>query len=1529
MQVLHAGLITDCLMIWGEASASNLTSTPKKQRRQQRAEKQAALLPYDAGDKLLSASLAGVIDLSNHQEKCETVVAWLPAVNGLPVAFSALIAEQPSPGEQLSLSGWRVTAYRVPIPRALELLCACVAKETLAPGALIGADLKFWATAMQFAGRLVARQQFLPGLDLQGTPPRARWEPVYAGPDANTLSHLARAMPHACRALTEAGAVAVPDAPAATVLSAFLQQAVDALVRASLAPATTVRATKPQPKKAPAFASTHDQWLHALRAPDGTLTGSETELSQLAEQIREWQRPITVSTTTPFRLCFRLEEPEEAATAQTTSNGDTKRAAGIKRQRNAAPSANWYVRYLLQSTDDPSLLVPVAQAWNPQSKQSIALRRRDFNPREYLLAALGQAASLSPDIERSLKAATPGGYETDAAGAYAFLQEQSWLLEQSGFGVMLPAWWTRKGTKLKLSVRANVQSGKLQGGGGMSLEEIVSFNWEVALGEEKLTLRELEMLAQLKAPLVKVRGQWVELSAAEIEAAIDFWKKRGTDRATVRDIARMALGATSPAGELEFAGVTASGWVGEFLSQLEGQRDFAALPPPRDFQGELRPYQVRGYSWLAFLRQWGLGACLADDMGLGKCVGADTLIVVNGMLIKAEDLWRHYAGETAFDGEGYWAAPAASLLTNAINEETGRMSLSQIKGLYRQWVRERVRTIKLEDGSSVTITRQHKLLTNKGWTNELCVGDYVCVPSTMIWDGQPADPDLIKLLAWQIAEGYESQNSAQARITQKDVSVLEELRQCLLRFSARQGIEINRPCIRAGSNNRVADLRLCSMDYRRFLEDRGYVWGRRSREKSIPPFIMQADLNSARLFLRNYFDAEASVVESMRSIEISTASPLLIQQLSCLLRRFGIWLRLCAKQKCATNGTRTFRTYHIGTLGGNAARRFSEEIGFATPEKQKRLERICQRSCNTNVEGIPASEIMARTIALTKLPVRHFGMHNTVYLNGSQQFSRASLKRVLAGCERILSGEAERQYRQQKPSKWTLRTLDAYAHLDTLQLSVATQNLQHLLDQEVFYCKIKGIEEQEYDGWVYDFEVENHHNFVANNILCHNTAQALALVQRDWQENKARPTLVVCPMSVVGNWQKEATRFTPSLPVMVHHGLTRAKGRAFIKEATRHAIVLSSYSLLHRDFEILKEVDWAGVILDEAQNIKNAQTKQAQAARALGSDYRVALTGTPVENNVGDLWSLMEFLNPGLLGTQAEFKRRFFIPIQAQRDEAAARHLKRVTGPFILRRLKTDKQIIADLPEKLEMKVFCTLTKEQASLYEAVVKDASESLDETEGIQRKGVVLATLSRLKQVCNHPAQFLGDNSAIPNRSGKLSRLTEMLDEVLQADERALVFTQFAEMGALIQRHLQETFGQEVLFLHGAVPKQQRDRMVARFQSGNGGPRVFLLSLKAGGTGLNLTAANHVFHFDRWWNPAVENQATDRAFRIGQRRNVQVHKFICAGTLEERIDEMIERKQDMAERIVGSGESWLTELSTSALKELFALREEAVAE
>ncbi len=773
------------------------------------------------------------------------------------------------------------------------------------------------------------------------------------------------------------------------------------------------------------------------------MKGDVAELAQLAEQVRTWRRPIDVAASAPFRLCFRLEEP----------TADTGKAAD-----------RWRVDYLLQAVDDLSLLVPAEAAWQARGKEAQVLGRDGFRPREYLLAALGQAATLSPPIEASLKAAAPAGYDIDTTAAHAFLSTQAGPLEQAGFGVFLPAWWTRKGTKLRLSARAVVASPKMTSRAGLSLEEILKFRWQVALGDQVLTLDELRALAKLKTPLVKVRGQWVELNPDEIRAALAFWEQKGENSINARDALRMALGEAKPPGSLAFAGVEATGWFAGLLEQLEGASGFELLDPPAGFHGALRPYQLRGYSWLGFLRRWGLGACLADDMGLGK------------------------------------------------------------------------------------------------------------------------------------------------------------------------------------------------------------------------------------------------------------------------------------------------------------------------------------------------------------------------------------------------------------------------------------------------------------------------------------TIQTLALIQDQWESTparKRRPTLLICPMSVVGNWHKEAARFTPELPVMVHHGLERIRGAAFAKQAAKHALVLSSYALLHRDFELFQKVRWSNLVLDEAQNIKNPQTKQAQAARALQAEHRIALTGTPVENHVGDLWSIIEFLNAGWLGTQAEFKRTFHIPIQAEHDPGAARRLQRLTGPFILRRLKTDKAIIADLPEKLEMKVYCTLTKEQATLYTAVLADTTAQIESAEGIQRSGLVLSTLMKLKQVCNHPAQFLHDRSAIAGRSGKLARLTEMLEEAFSAGDRALVFTQFAEMGTMLKDHLQEEFGREVLFLQGSTPKKQRDRMVERFQSGDAdAPAVFILSLKAGGTGLNLTAASHVFHFDRWWNPAVENQATDRAFRIGQTRQVQVHKFLCAGTLEEKIDAMIEQKQEVAGAVVGSGESWLTKLSNDELRDLFELRADAIA-
>ncbi|RME75535.1 MAG: DEAD/DEAH box helicase [Planctomycetota bacterium] len=422
------------------------------------------------------------------------------------------------------------------------------------------------------------------------------------------------------------------------------------------------------------------------------------------------------------------------------------------------------------------------------------------------------------------------------------------------------------------------------------------------------------------------------------------------------------------------------------------------------------------------------------------------------------------------------------------------------------------------------------------------------------------------------------------------------------------------------------------------------------------------------------------------------------------------------------------------------------------------------------------------------------------------------------------------------------------------------------------------------------------------------------------------PTLLVCPTSVVGNWQHEAARFAPSLRVTVHHGPRRARGRAFWKQADASDLVISTYAIVARDHRTLASRPWGRIVLDEAQAIKNSSTRQSRAVRRLEAPQRIALTGTPIENRLRELWSILEFLNPGLLGSCKRFEQQFSRTIERTGDEEATARLRTLVRPFILRRLKTDRSVIDDLPDKIETKEYCYLTREQATLYRAAVDEMLAALAGLRPEGRSSVVLPTLTRLKQICNHPAALLDDGSPLAGRSGKLRRLEELLAEVLERGERALVFTQFASFGHRLREHLAERFGLPVPYLHGTVRRRERDRLVQRFQRGSGAG-ILLLSLRAGGVGLNLTAANHVIHFDRWWNPAVENQATDRAFRIGQRRDVLVRKLISVGTLEERIDAMIDRKRALADRIVGGGDRWLAELDTDALRALVALSDEAV--
>jgi SNF2 family DNA or RNA helicase len=856
--------------------------------------------------------------------------------------------------------------------------------------------------------------------------------------DAERLGALALAMPPACRALSQ------PPTEARTLLLAAIDAMVDAAAR-HWAPDVG-------PHGVNGASTAGQRWFGALLAHgDNAFEAEPVEVVQLAQHLSTWTKPLMPPPEAPFRTCLRLEAPPEGA----------------------PDSSPWRLEFALQASDDPSLLIPAQQVWRGSGAEVGFLARRFERPQERLLEDLGRAGKIFPPVQRGLLSATPEAVELTTQEAYAFMRTALPQLEEAGYGVLIPPWW-RKG-HTRVGVKITMREGEGFKPGKMGHQALIDYDWHLALGDETLTREDFETLVKLKQPLLKLRGKWVELDPAAIDDVIRFFETQRSGQLHVLDAIKLASNPTGQAGGLPIVAVHAEGEMGEFLGNFGPGDWLAGLTAPEDFRGTLRPYQERGYAWLASMRKWCLGACLADDMGLGKT---------------------------------------------------------------------------------------------------------------------------IQVLA---------------------------------------------------------------------------------------------------LLLRAKADAEA-------------------------------------------------------------------------------------------VHG-PRTRANART----------------------------------------------------QPAPW----------------------------------------------------------------------------------------LLICPTSLVGNWRREAEHFAPGLKVLIHHGAGRTKGESFAAAVMGYDLVVSTYTLLFRDEEHFAGVTWSGVVFDEAQNIKNATSKQAQAARRVPADWRVALTGTPVENHLADLWSILETLNPGYLGTQAAFRSQFAIPIERYKDDQAGATLRQLVKPFILRRLKTDPTIIQDLPEKNEQKVYCPLTKEQASLYQAVVSEMVGKIDTSAGITRRGLVLASLTKLKQVVDHPALFLDDKKGeLSGRSGKLTRLTEMLEEVVEVGDRALVFSQFAEMGHLLVDHLRKAFGRDIPFLHGGVPAAAREKMVRDFQDRADGPPVLVLSLKAGGVGLNLTRANHVFHFDRWWNPAVENQATDRAFRIGQTRNVMVHKFVCLGTLEEKIDQMLEDKKALSSLVVGEGEGWLTELSTDQLRDILALRDEAIA-
>ncbi len=588
MIVLHAGIDSKRLLLWGETSDSR-KSNGTLSAAADRATDEERKYSFDLGSKWLIDIIKGAPwSLQPDRKRLDQMAAWLPTRGNKPIP-SPLIADGSYSRGKPKLTPWLVTTYELRADEIIDLLCCCVQKKTIVPGVVIGDDLAFWSEALRFAGGLVATQRYLPQVIMEDEEFHAKWKPMFSAEDSERLNGLANRMPPVARSLTSPGSTNPPQVNKLNELKRFLSDTLDYLVRVSN-PSRFASARKSGNKS---FDSVHDAWLHSLQSPNSLIHGEANELRRLWTQVRDWNRPIAIAELSPFRLCFRLEEPTPAET--------------MPKNRRIIPDEKWRVHYLIQSCADPSLIVPARDAWKPKPKMLSALKTNPSDLREYLLLSLGQAGSICSNIEKSLKSTQPDGYTLDTVEAHEFLTEKAVLLKHSGFTVMFPGWWTRSGTKEGLSLRATVRSPKLKASSGLSLGAIVDFDWEVALGGVKLSLPELKALAKLKSPLVQLRGQWVEVNVEEIQAAVDSWKKKELSKTTVGDLIKMAVGAKdSPLG-FEFGGVTATGWVGNLLQQLEGNSPLDQLSPADTFNGTLRPYQTTRFFLARFFGQIGNG----------------------------------------------------------------------------------------------------------------------------------------------------------------------------------------------------------------------------------------------------------------------------------------------------------------------------------------------------------------------------------------------------------------------------------------------------------------------------------------------------------------------------------------------------------------------------------------------------------------------------------------------------------------------------------------------------------------------------------------------------------------------------------------------------------------------------------------------------------------------------------------------------------------------------------------------------------
>ncbi len=643
------------------------------------------------------------------------------------------------------LQPWQVEGFCLSPLQAVKFLTSLPLNITKGENAFLGGDLSFWSQVARWSLDLISRCKFLPTLKQQEDHSIvAQWQALLdSALDGTRLEKFSQLMPLACRMYQSAESSAsfpyvdLPQEPQ-QLLQEFLNSTIDAQVKAmvgSQAPVETrAIASLPSPIQ---------QWLHSLTPASvenhNKVASADTfEVERLEAVLKSWTMPLQhqLAGKSLFRTCFQLLPPETGKT-------------------------DWTLAYFLQAADEPEFVVDAATIWNHPVENWVYQNRTINDPQETFLRGLGIASRLYPPIAPSLDTGYPEKTTLNPLQAYEFIKTVALRFEDSGLGVVLPTTLTNRegwANRLGLKITAQTSPKKEE---RLSLQSLLNFQWQLAIGGQTLSKKEFDRLVALKSPLVEINGEWVELRPQDIKTAQAFFASRKEQMSlSLEDALRLSKGDTQTIEKLPVVTFEASGTLQELINTLSNNQAIAPLPAPQNFRGQLRPYQERGLAWLAFLERWGLGACLADDMGLGKCVAKDTLIAVNGKLSSAEEIWQTYAGDTTkFDGEGFWAEPTEELVVNSIDEQTSKIVQAPVRHLYRQLVREKLRKVTLQDGSSITITRRHKLLTNKGWTNDLKVGDYVCVPAKMLSFGKPEEPDLGKFLAWQIAERHEIANS--------------------------------------------------------------------------------------------------------------------------------------------------------------------------------------------------------------------------------------------------------------------------------------------------------------------------------------------------------------------------------------------------------------------------------------------------------------------------------------------------------------------------------------------------------------------------------------------------------------------------------------------------------------------------------------------------------------------------------------------------------------------------------------------------